>query len=92
MTQTTAHVWLKPAVGWLALLAMLAATIGAAYAPLGELSIAFNLLFAGLCVGLIGIVFMNLAKSSVLVRIASGAGIFWLLFLFIMTASDYLSR
>jgi cytochrome c oxidase subunit IV len=92
MTQTIAHVWLKPAVGWFALLAMLTATIGVAYAPLGGLSILLNLLIAGLCVGLIGIIFMNLAESSVLVRLASGAGIFWLLFMFIMTAGDYLSR
>ena len=92
MSETTRHVWLYPAFVWISLLALLAATVGAAYAPFGEFSTVLNLLIAGLCVGLIGIVCMNLARSSVLVRLASGAGIFWLLFLFIMTAGDYLSR
>ncbi len=86
------YVWLYPACGWLGLLALLGATIGAAYAPLGRLSVALNLLIAGLCVGLIAILFMNLARSSALVRVAAAAGIFWLLFLFIMTAGDYLTR
>jgi len=86
------HVWIKPAGVWIALLALLAATIGAAHAELGALSIALNLLIAGICIGLIGILFMNLARSSVLIRLAAASGLFWLLFLFVMTAGDYLSR
>jgi caa(3)-type oxidase subunit IV len=92
MTQAAKHVWLYPAAGWITLLVLLGVTIGAAYAPFGELSTISNLLIAGLCVGLIGIVFMNLARSSVLLRLASAAGIFWLMFMFIMVASDYLTR
>jgi cytochrome c oxidase subunit IV len=92
MTRTTRHIWLGPAAVWLGLLTLLALTIGAAYAPLGELSVILSLLIAGLCVGLIGILYMGVARSSVLIRLASGAGVFWLLFLFIMTAGDYLSR
>jgi caa(3)-type oxidase subunit IV len=92
MTATIRHVWLYPALIWLGLLAMLAATIGAAYLGWGEISASLNLLIAALCVGLIGILFMNLAGASVLVRLAASAGIFWLLFAFIMTASDYLTR
>ena len=92
MSRTTRHVWLYPAAIWIGLLALLVANVGAAYASFGEFGFMSNLFIAALCVGAIGILFMNLARSTVLVRIASGAGIFWLLFLFIMTAGDYLTR
>jgi cytochrome c oxidase subunit 4 len=92
MNTTSRDVWLYPAMIWLGLLAMLAATIGAAYLGWGEISVSLNLLIAALCVGLIGILFMNLAGASALVRLAAAAGIFWLLFVFIMTAGDYLTR
>ncbi len=92
MTRTVRDVWVGPAAIWLGLLLLLAATVGAAYAPLGVFGMAANLLIAALCVGLIAILFMGLARSSVLVRLASGAGILWLLFLFLLSAGDYLSR
>lgn len=92
MTRTILHVWLAPAAGLLALLAMLATTIVAARAPLGELGVILNLLIAGISIGMIAIVFMNLGRSSTLVRLASAAGVFWLFFLFALTAGDYLTR
>jgi cytochrome c oxidase subunit IV len=92
MTRAVRDVWVGPAAIWLGLLLLLATTVGAAYAPLGAFGMAANLLIAGLCVGLIAILFMGLARSSVLVRLASGAGILWLLFLFLLSAGDYLSR
>lgn len=92
MRSVTKHVWLYPAIGWIVLLLLLVGTIGAAYAALGESSLLLNLFIGGLCIGLIAIMFMNLARSSVLVRLASGAGIFWLLFMFIIVATDYLTR
>jgi len=42
--------------------------------------------------GLIAIFFMHLLRSSVLVRIAAGAGTFWLMFMFTLAAADYLTR
>ena len=92
MNASVRHVWLYPALIWLGLLALLAATIGAAYLGWGDISASLNLAIAALCVGTIGILFMNLAQASVLVRLAAGAGIFWLFFVFLMTASDYLTR
>jgi len=92
MNTMVRHVWLYPGLIWLGLLGLLAATIGGAYGGWGEISESLNLLIAVLCVGLIGILFMNLGGASVLVRLAAAAGMFWLLFAFIMTASDYLTR
>lgn len=92
MKSRVKYVWLYPALGWIGLLGLLAATLAAAYGPLGAFSIPLNLLIAALCVGLIGVLFMNLLRSSVLIRLASAAGIFWILFMFVMTAGDYLSR
>lgn len=92
VTPTTKYVWLYLAVGWIVLLLLLACTIGAAYAALGESSLLLNLFIAGICIGLIAIMFMTLARSSALVRLASEAGIFGLLFMFIIAATDYLTR
>jgi cytochrome c oxidase subunit IV len=92
MPRTIVHVWVAPAIGLLGLLALLAATIAAAGASLGEFSVMLNLLIAGASIGLIAIVFMNLGRSTALVRLASAAGVFWLVFLFALTAGDYLTR
>jgi caa(3)-type oxidase subunit IV len=43
-------------------------------------------------VALILLFFMKLRSSSALVRLASLAGLFWLVFMFALTAGDYLTR
>jgi len=43
-------------------------------------------------VALVLVFFMQLQSSSALLRLASVAGLFWLVLMFGLTASDYLTR
>jgi cytochrome c oxidase subunit 4 len=93
MSEKTAwQIWKKMGVIWLALVVLLAITVGSAYVPLGPANGAINLGVAAAKAALVALFFMNLATSSVLVRLAAAAGVFWLVFLFVMTAGDYLTR
>ncbi len=83
----------KPAVAiWLALLALLAATVGGAYVPMGGAGTALELGIAAIKVVLVGLFFMRLHRSSARVRLAAVAGLFWLGILFTLTFSDLLTR
>lgn len=90
--QSAWKIWKELGAVWLALCALLAITVGSAYVPLGAANGIINLGIAIAKAALVALFFMNLVRSSALVRLASAAGIFWLSFLFILTAADYLSR
>jgi cytochrome c oxidase subunit 4 len=83
---------LVPLAIWLALLALLGVTVGAAFVPLGAGNGLISSSVAAIKVALIMIFFMKLKSSSSLLRLTSLAGLFWLIFLFSLTASDYLTR
>ncbi|MBP2302430.1 cytochrome C oxidase subunit IV family protein [Azospirillum picis] len=78
---------------WVALLALLAATLALAYVPMsGPLNVAVAL---GISAGkalLVLAVFMKLFRASALTRAAAAAGLFWLGILFALAATDYLTR
>ena len=74
------------------LLALLIATVGSAYVPMGIFNSVSNLAIAAVKAGLIVLFFMNLASGSLLLRLAAASGIFWLSFLFALSAGDYLTR
>lgn len=86
------QLWKEPLLVWLALLILLGLTVGSAYVSLGILNSIINLVIAAAKVALVAALFMKLTASSVLVRLASIAGLFWLMFLFVMTGADYLTR
>ena len=77
---------------WAALLLLLAATTGAAFLPLGRLNAAVALTIAAAKALLVLIFFMELKRSSGLVRAFAFAGFFWLLILLTLTSADYLTR
>ena len=77
---------------WLGLLALLALTLGMAFAPLGKGNIAVALSI-GAAKGLIVVfVFMELARGHPLKLIFAGAGLFWLMILFGLSFTDYATR
>lgn len=90
--QSALQAWKLPALVWLALSALLAATVGSAYVPLGAFNTILNMGIAAAKVALILLFFMKLTSSSALIRLASMAGLFWLAFMFALTAGDYLTR
>lgn len=77
---------------WLSLLMLLLLTLGTAYIPLGAVNVALNLGISVLKTLLVMIVFMHLAASPPLIRLAAGAGFFWLSLLLALSLSDYLTR
>jgi len=86
------QLWAVPGATWLALMALLAVTLVTAYLPLGASTFALNLLIAAVMVVLLVIFLMDLRHSSVLLRIVALAGLFWVVLMFSLTFSDYLSR
>ena len=84
--------WRGPALIWLALLVLLTLTVASAFIPMGAGNSIVNLAIAALKAALIVLFFMNLVSSSALIRFAAVAGIFWLSFLFALSATDYLTR
>jgi cytochrome c oxidase subunit IV len=81
-----------PALVWLILLVLLAATCSSAFLPLGSFNVAVNLVFAAIMLFLLATFLMNLAKASALLRLVATAGLFWVIFLFALTFADYFSR
>ena len=77
---------------WLALLALVALTLGLAYVPLGAFNIVVALGIAAVKAALVVTIFMKLFRSPVLTRVAAAAGLFWLAILFSLAATDYLTR
>ncbi len=81
-----------PALVWLGLLAILAANVGVAFAPLGRVKTPVNLLLAVVQASLMFAVFMRLNRASALVKLTAAAGLVWLSFLFLIGSADYLTR
>lgn len=77
---------------WVALLVLLAASVGSAYLPLGIWNSVANLAIAAVKVGLVAVFFMHLREAGGVVRLAAAIGIFMLVLLFGLGATDYLTR
>ncbi|MEJ7639285.1 MAG: cytochrome C oxidase subunit IV family protein [Singulisphaera sp.] len=74
------------------LTALLVATIGVSFLPLGRLSLPVALAIAGCKAALIAFYFMHLRSSNRLTWVFSGAALLWFGILVTLTLSDYLSR
>jgi len=79
-------------VCWAALLLLLALTTGIAFLPLGRLNAFVALAIAIAKALLVLLFFMELKRSSGLVRAFAFAGFFWLGIMLALTSADYLTR
>ncbi len=77
---------------FVALMVLVALTIGAAFVHLGPLNLPIALTIASVKALLILLYFMHVRYSSHISWIYAGAGFFWLLILIVLTLSDYLTR
>jgi cytochrome c oxidase subunit IV len=77
---------------WIALLGLLAATLALAYVPMGIYNTVAGLGISAIKAALVVVLFMKLLDTSPIVRVAAAAGLFWLAFLFALTATDYMTR
>jgi cytochrome c oxidase subunit 4 len=75
---------------WLALLGLLASTLGSAFLPLGPLNLPLNLGFSSAKALLVAIVFMQLNRAGSAVRIIACAGVLWLFVLVGLGLAAYL--
>lgn len=71
---------------------LLAITVGSAHVPLGIFNSIVNMGIAAIKVALVVLFFMEVSSSSPLIRLASLAGLFWLILMFSLTAGDYFTR
>jgi len=86
------HIWKGPALAWLGLIALFLATLAWAYRPLVSGLFAINLGIAALMIALLATFLMDLRNAKALIRIVAAAGLFWMVFMFVLTFTDYLSR
>jgi cytochrome c oxidase subunit 4 len=77
---------------YLALMFLLALTLGSAFLDLGILNPVVNLGISCLKAALVVVFFMHLKDSVGLTKVFAAAGILWLATLFTFVATDYLSR
>ena len=92
MNGKTYAIWRRNILVWLALLALLLLTLGAAHLPLGAGNVAAGMGIALVKAGLVVMIFMELGRASPLIKLAAAAGVFWLIFMFALTLSDVFAR
>ncbi len=92
MRDEISAIWRRNLLVWFALTCLLLITLGAAYLPLGAGNLVVGLAIAIIKAALVVMLFMELFRAKALIRLAAGAGLFWLLFLFALTLSDVLAR
>jgi cytochrome c oxidase subunit 4 len=79
-------------LSWLALLALLVANIGLAFANLGGIAPVAHVGIAVAMAAIVLVVFMELGRGFSLFWVFAGAGFFWLSILFVLTGIDYWTR
>jgi cytochrome c oxidase subunit IV len=77
---------------YVSLLVFLILTVAVSFWPLGAWSSALSLLIALAKAALILLFFMKLHESAHSLRLVALASILWIIFLFILTSVDYLTR
>jgi cytochrome c oxidase subunit 4 len=77
---------------YLALLCLLTLTAGSTALPVGWWSTPISLVIAFVKAFLIAYFFMDLRRQPGIVRVFAVAGLFWLLILLVLTASDFFTR
>ena len=77
---------------WITLLALLAATCGSAFVPMGALNVAVNFGIAAVKASLVVFVFMRLRKDRAMVWVVAAAGLLWLAMLVGLSGADFATR
>jgi cytochrome c oxidase subunit 4 len=80
------------ALAWLALIALLLASLGSAYVSLGVGNLVAGLVIATIKAGIVVWLFMELRRASAMTRIAAAVGLAMLILLMALSSSDYATR
>ena len=84
--------WRRNGLICAALMGLLALTAILAYAPLGAFNLPISLAIGFAKAALVVYLFMEIDRSSALLRLAGAAGLVWLCILFALTLADVLAR
>ena len=84
--------WRRNGLIWTALLLLLVLSLALAYVPMGLFTPTAGIVIALAKAGLVVLLFMELAKSKALIRLAAMAGVMFLAAMFALTLADVLSR
>ena len=91
--RTTAwELWRRNGLIWAGLLLLLLLSLVLAYVPMGVFTPTAGIAIAFAKAGLVVLLFMELARSKPLIRLAAVAGVMFLVALFALTLADVLSR
>ena len=86
------RLWRGPVLAWVVLMVLFAINLGSAFIPLGSGNVILNLFVAAVMVGVLAIFLMDLQNAQILIRVVAVAGLFWMILMFALTFSDYLTR
>jgi len=75
-----------------ALMALTVITVAVSYVDLGRANVMVALAVAGVKATLVVLWFMHVKHNTPLVKLTVATGFLWLVFMFVITFSDYLSR
>lgn len=90
--QHTELAWRGPVLAWAALIVLFLLNLGSAYLSLGVGNVAVNLVIAAVMAGVLAVFLMDLQNAQALIRLVAIAGLFWMILMFSLTFSDYLTR
>jgi cytochrome c oxidase subunit IV len=79
-------------LSWLALLALLGATVTIAYIPLGVANTVIAMIIAAMKGAIVAAIFMELRERNPLTLTFAGAGFFWLGIMLWLALADYVTR
>ena len=91
-TPSARRLWRKAALVWLALSALLAATIIFAYLPLGEIKLWISLTIAIAKALLVAVIFMELSNDGAVIRLAAVGGLLCLAVLILLVIVESATR
>ena len=77
---------------WIALLCLLALTVGTSFIPMGRFNLIVNLAIAAAKALLVVIFFMRVLHNDTAVKFAAAAGLAWLSFLALLSFNDFATR
>ena len=80
------------AIAWVALLALMLASLGSAYLSLGPGNLIAGLAIAAIKSAIVVVLFMGIARSSAMVRIAAATALATWLVLVALSSVDYATR
>jgi cytochrome c oxidase subunit 4 len=86
------RLWRRNGIIWAALLLLLFLSLVLAYIPMGFFTPTAGIVIAFLKAGLVILLFMELATSKPLIRLAAMSGVVFLAAMFALTLADVLAR